>query len=218
MVIHRKEKKNVSTQYYAELIEEFISKLKLKNIILLGNSIGGGVGIRLASKKNNNIQLLQLANSAGLDKGGFIGKLFLKFMVAFFKLGENKSKRFSKWFRYYYKKVLTENEANERREEIIRKRYEIAPLLVEGWKSFSLPSEDLRKLVEKIECPTLVTFAMKDRKVQYNRNISAIKKIKNLKLIKYQVGHTPILENSRIFLNDLIEFINKEKNTAYNIA
>ncbi len=58
---------------------------------------------------------------------------------------------------------------------------------------------------------------MKDKKVQYKRNISAIKKIKNLKLVQYQVGHTPILENSKTFLDDLIHFINKE-NLTHNMA
>ena len=203
-----KGEKSVSSEYYAELLQRFITELDLKNIILLGNSIGGGVGIRLAANKSNNIQLLQLANSAGLDKGGIVGKYFLKFMVYFFNLGVKKSKRFPKYFRYYYNKVLTENEAHQRREEIIKEGYEIAPLLVEGWQSFSFQSEDLRPLAEKVECPTLVTFAMKDRKVQYKRNIAGIKKFQNLTLIKYQAGHTPILENPKVFLDDLFGFIN----------
>jgi len=203
--------KTLSTAYYAEIVEVFISKMKLKNIILLGNSIEGGVGIRLANNKANNIQLLQLANSPGLDKGGFIGKVFIRFMVKFFEAGVNRNKYFPKWFSYYYHKVLCEKEATERRTAIIRSGYEIAPVLVKGWNSFALPTEDLRNIAADIDCPTLVTYAMKDRKVQYQRNIGGIKRIKNFKLIKYQIGHTPILESSKKFLDDLLDFIHQER-------
>jgi pimeloyl-ACP methyl ester carboxylesterase len=203
--------KSVSTQYYTEIVEEFIAKLKLQHITLLGNSIGGGVSIRLAHNKKNNIQMLQLANTAGLDKRGFLGKIFINFMVSFFKSGERKSKLFPRIFKYYYENVLPETEATERREEIIRTGYEIAPLLVQGWKSFALPTEDLRGIASEIECPILVTWAMKDKKVQYGRNIEAIKKMKNYKLLKYKAGHTPILESSKQFLTELFDFINSNK-------
>jgi len=204
-------KETVSSAYYARLTEKLIDQLQLKNIVVLGNSIGGAVAIRLASNKKNNITSIQLANPAGLDKGGLLPKFFLPFMVFFFKKGQQKHPKFQKWFKYYYQKVLPSAEAIDRRNEIIGQAYQLAPILVEGWKSFALPSEDIKKLIPEIDCPVLVTWAMKDKKVQYSRNIGAVNKIKQLDLVKYKIGHTPILENPKQFLNDLFEFLATKK-------
>ena len=135
-------------------------------------------------------------------------------MVFCFKTGVKKKKFYPKLFNYYYNNVLSEKEADEHRNEIVSKSFDLAPILVQGWKSFALKSEDLRTIVSEVECPTLVTYAMKDKKVQYNRNIDGIKKFKDLKLLKYQVGHTPILESSKQFLDDLLLFIQQKRQKA----
>lgn len=204
--------KPVSSEYYSQITQEFIDSLGLNNITILGNSIGGAVATRLASKieNQNRIESIQLANPAGYDKGGISLKLFVNLMVWFFKKGESKHRKFGKWFAYYYNKVLPSAEARERKNEIVSSSYEIAPILVEGWKSFKLPSENLKNIIPTVHCPVLVTWAMKDKKVQYKRNIDTVNKIENLELIKYDIGHTPMLENSKQFLYDLKIFLGSE--------
>lgn len=199
----------VSSAYYAVITQKLIRQLNMKNVIILGNSIGGAVAMRLASDPANNIVAIQLANPAGLDKGGLVSKWFLSFMTWFFKKGVSKHPKFGKWFKYYYHKVLPSPEAAERRGEIIDNAYSIAPILAEGWSSFKLESENLKDVAARLSCPVLVTWAMKDKKVQYRRNIQAVKQINRLELIKYNVGHTPILENSKQFLEDLKKFLDR---------
>lgn len=203
--------KPVSSEYFAEITEEVIRTLSLKKITVLGNSIGGAVAIRLASNPDNTIQSIQLANPAGLDKRGGVSKLFLSFMVWFFNKGVKGAPKFRKWFQYYYGKVLPSPEAAARRQEIVANAYNIAPILAEGWESFKSESEDLRKMASELPCPVLVTWAMKDKKVQYRRNVGAIEKIRNLKLIKYSIGHTPMLENPAVFLADLRRFLDDQQ-------
>ena len=214
-----KGKEPVSSEYYYKITQDLINSLNLSEITVLGNSIGGAVAARLASKveNKNRIENIQLANPAGFDKGGISLKLFVNFMVWFFRKGETKHPKFSRWFAYYYNKVLPSAEADERKKEIVNSSYKIAPILVEGWKSFKLPSENLKKIIPTIQCPVLVTWAMKDKKVQYKRNINTISKIKNLELIKYNIGHTPMLENSKQFLTDLKIFLNKKNHLQQRV-
>ena len=201
-----KAKQNISATYFSKIVIDFIEKLDLKNIILVGNSIGGAAAIRVASN-NSNIKILSLSNPGGLDKRGISAAFFLNYMVSFFQKGVNKKSTFRHKFEKYYAKVLTTNMANERRKEIIGDAYLLAPLLVEAWTSFKSKDEDLRPLISTINCPVLFTWGTKDKFVQFGRNKIAISKFKNYKLIKYDIGHTPYVECPELFLKDFQEYL-----------
>jgi pimeloyl-ACP methyl ester carboxylesterase len=204
-------KEAISATYLYQITAKFIEKLDLKNIIVIGNSIGGAVAIRLASN-NPNIKMLSLSNPAVIDKRGLFFRPFLDYMIHFFKQGVQKKPNFKKSFSNYYHKVLTSKTASERRNEIIQECYSIAPLLVEVWTSFKLDSEDLRPIISTVNCPVLFTWGMDDKFVQFSRNKQAIEKFSNYKLIKYQIGHTPYIECPVLFLNDLIEYMSQSFN------
>tara|TARA_R110001592_G_scaffold38190_7_gene126286 strand:+ start:5899 stop:6843 length:945 start_codon:yes stop_codon:yes gene_type:complete len=53
--------------YFAEITHQFIQKLKLKNVVLVGHSMGGQASIKLALKYPNDIQKLVLVAPAGLE-------------------------------------------------------------------------------------------------------------------------------------------------------
>lgn len=201
-------KEVVSATYFSSVTAKFIEKLNLKNIVVIGNSIGGAAAIRLASN-NPNIKMLSLSNPAGLDKRGLFFKPFLEYMIHFFKQGVQKKPNFRKSFSDYYNKVLITESATQRRNEIIEECYNIAPFLVEGWKSFKLKSEDLRPLISTVNCPVLFTWGMNDKFVQFSRNKQAIEKFPNHKLIKYKIGHTPYIECPSLFSADLQDYINQ---------
>ncbi|MFN5424319.1 MAG: alpha/beta fold hydrolase, partial [Bacteroidota bacterium] len=196
----------VSSSFYYSLTNKFIQLLELKNIIIVGNSIGGAVAIRIAND-NPNVKLLSLSNPAGLDERGFIAPVFLNFMIHFFQRGVKNKPSFQHQFEQYYKKVLVTDSALERRNEIINDAYRLAPLLVQGWTSFKLKEEDLRPIIKNISCPVLFTWAMKDKFVQFGRNKKAIAEFKNQSLIKYPIGHTPYIELPERFNTDLLGFI-----------
>ena len=196
----------ISATDFSKVTKLFIEKLELKNIIIVGNSIGGATAIRLASN-NPNIKMLSLSNPGGLDKRGIFAPFFLNHMINFFQKGVDKKESFLNKFSDYYKKVLTSDSATERRNEIIFNAYKLAPLLVKGWTSFKSKDEDLRPLIETINCPVLFTWGTNDKFVQYGRNKKAIEKFKIYKLIKYKIGHTPYIECPELFLKDLQEYI-----------
>ena len=196
----------ISSTYFAKIADEFIKKLDLKNLIIIGNSIGGATAIRIASN-NANIRMLVLANPAGLDKKGWLAPLFLDYMIHFFKNGVNKKANFQDKFSNYYNKVLTSDTALDRKNEIVKDAYRLAPILVQGWTSFKQEEEDLRPLIETVNSPVLFTWGMNDKFVQFNRNKKAIEKFKNYKLTKYNIGHTPYIECPDLFLKDFQEYL-----------
>ncbi len=50
---------------YANLVAEFIGKLDLKNVVVIGHSFGGRVGIKLASLRIDLVKKLILVDAAG---------------------------------------------------------------------------------------------------------------------------------------------------------
>ena len=48
---------------------------------------------------------------------------------------------------------------------------------------------------------------MKDKFVQFSRNVKAIKQFSNYSLLRYPIGHTPYIETPEMFKNDLLFFL-----------
>jgi len=197
----------ISATYFSELVLKFIDTLKLKDVIIIGNSIGGATAIRVASH-NENIKLLSLSNPGGLDKRGWLAPLFLNYMVKFFRKGVNDRPTFQNKFKSYYKRVLVTEASVPRRNEIIADAYRLAPLLENAWSGFKSEKEDERPLIKSVHCPVLITWGVKDQFVRWSRNKNAIKQFKNHKIIHYKIGHTPYVECPDLFLKDFQEFIN----------
>lgn len=204
-----------SSAFYAQITAACIEALGLKDITIIGNSIGGATAIRLAAN-NPNVAMLSLSNPAGLDKKGWLAPIFLHFMVSFFQKGVAGKAFFPKMFARYYNFVLPAKPALARKQEIVQDAARLAPLLVEGWRSFKRPDEDLRPLIGNVRCPVLFTWGMKDLFVQYARNKQAIAKFSNYKLLKYPIGHTPYVECPELFLKDFQEFIQNNSSPATN--
>ena len=202
--------KEVSASNFANIVLQFIDKLNLKKIIIVGNSIGGATALRVASN-NSNIKLLSLSNPGGLDKRGILAPIFLNYMINFFQKGVQNNSNFQNKFEDYYNKVLITKASEQRRKEIIKDCYKLAPLLVQAWTSFKSKQEDLRPLITNINCPVLFTWGAEDKFVQLGRNIKAIDKFKNYKLIKYPIGHTPYVECPDLFLEDFNKYLEENK-------
>ncbi len=64
--------------YFAEILHKFIAKLELKNVILVGHSMGGQASIKLATSYEADIQKLILIAPAGLEQFSEAGASMLK--------------------------------------------------------------------------------------------------------------------------------------------
>ncbi|OFX75426.1 MAG: alpha/beta hydrolase [Bacteroidetes bacterium GWE2_29_8] len=64
---------NTNVKRLAEFVEDFIEYKQIKNISLLGNSLGGHVALIYAAKNKNNLKNLILTGSSGLYENAFGG-------------------------------------------------------------------------------------------------------------------------------------------------
>ena len=76
-----------SAARYAEIAERFADVLGLRDVVLVGNSIGGAVAIRLAAKRPDVVRALVLADAGGLDRVDFMTRTVTRAMARFFAAG-----------------------------------------------------------------------------------------------------------------------------------
>ncbi|MGH9822019.1 MAG: alpha/beta fold hydrolase [Blastocatellia bacterium] len=192
---------------YTEILTQFIDRLELDSVILLGNSIGGATAIRYAAANPGRVKALVLSNTGGLDPGGAVARIFTKTFALFFAAGRRHAFWFPWAFSRYYHKVLTGEPAREQRERIIRSAYEIAPILEQAWKSFSRPEEDLRDLLPSIQCPVLIAWAKDDFINQLKRSGLAFARLPNHCIEVFEGGHAAFLEDPDHFDHTLRAFL-----------
>src|SRR3989344_2485949 len=78
-------KKDFSIEDYGDIIAEFIKRNKLNKPVLLGHSVGGRIGIVLASKHSELLSKLILEDSAGIQPKQDLLKLLFYPIAKFFK-------------------------------------------------------------------------------------------------------------------------------------
>jgi 4,5:9,10-diseco-3-hydroxy-5,9,17-trioxoandrosta-1(10),2-diene-4-oate hydrolase len=192
---------------YAELLDGFVTALGLDDVVVIGNSIGGSAALRLAARRPERVRALVLADSAGLDRVDAGVRAVTRAMAAFFAAGARGARWFPRAFALYYRMLLPSPAAREQRARIVAAGSEMAPRLVEAWRSFGEPDADQRAAASALACPVLVTWAKRDRVLRLRRSLPAIRRIPDARVALFDGGHAPFLECPDAFAAALRRFL-----------
>jgi 4,5:9,10-diseco-3-hydroxy-5,9,17-trioxoandrosta-1(10),2-diene-4-oate hydrolase len=196
-----------SSRRYAELGAGFLAAVDAGPVVIVGNSIGGGVAIRHAAAHPGQVRGLVLANPSGLDAFDVVTRVACAAMAGFFRAGMRRAWWFRRAFAAYYHMVLPLPAAAAQRARIVAAADEIVPVLAEAWAGFASSDADLRALAPTISCPVLFTWAVRDRFVQLRRNLPAIRTFPNARVVELSAGHAPQLETPDAFEVEVSTFL-----------
>jgi 4,5:9,10-diseco-3-hydroxy-5,9,17-trioxoandrosta-1(10),2-diene-4-oate hydrolase len=196
-----------SATRYASLLAGFLDALGLARPVLLGNSIGGAVALRLAATAPDRVAGIVLENPGGLDRSDAVARAAIAAMVRFFAAGARGARWFPAAYALYYRLVLTRRAAADARRRVVAAGPAMAPLLRDAWESFGRPEEDLRPLVARIRCPVLFAWATRDRFIQLRRCLPGIRLVPGARVERFPAGHAPHLETPDAFLAVLEPFL-----------
>ena len=178
---------------YINVVENFVKRLGLKNIVLIGHSFGGRITIKLAVKKPDYLEKIILVDSAGIYHHGQVKTLKLLIASIIRPL-------FQFSFMQTFRQKIYQLTGNE--------EYLAIPALS---KTFShVVNEDLTSYLSKIKLPTLIILGDKDHNEASTINDAQLmkKNIPNSKLeILKDAGHFSFLDQPEEFVKELIEFI-----------
>lgn len=193
----------VSAARYAELLDQAMAALRIEPLIVIGNSIGGAVGLIYAS--SHPVRGLVLCNSAGLAVGPDVARYCHAF-ERFFAAGERGAFWYGAVFRLYYRIVLRKRRAAAQRRRIVRACYKLAPLLRQGWASFGRPEAFLGPLVDRLEVPVWIAWGRLDKFVPLERCRPTIERLQRRKLSIFDAGHCAFLEQPEAFAHEFEVF------------
>ena len=196
-----------SATRYTELLSQFIDKLNVNSVVLIGNSIGAATSIRYASLHPQRVKAIVLCDSGGLGKPNLIAKIFIGSFVQFFAAGRRGAFWFPWAFDRYYRHVLIMAPAHEERDRIIRSAYEIASPLEQAWRSFAKPEENLLPLLPGIQCPVLLAWTKQDFVIPLKYAEPSFGLFRNHRLEIFEGGHAAFLEDPNRFEQCLREFL-----------
>ena len=182
---------NFTLQNYADVVDAFIKKFDLKNIVLVGHSFGGRIAIKLAARTPAYLQKIVLVNSAGM-RGIAPARTFktvlAKIAQPFFVLPFLQSAR---------KKIYTALGSED---------YVATPQLQRTF--VNIINEDLTPLLAKIIQPTLLVWGENDADIPLTQARIMERNVPGSKLvILSQAGHFSFLDQPEIFSQELKNFL-----------
>ena len=183
----------------SDTLIKLIKRLRLNNLTVVGNSMGGLLSIYLAVKLKKKVKYVVLVDSAGLNEHKPIYKYFLGFLlVPITTLGttmrKDRLKRLKRLVKY----------GREYAHSGIR------CLKHKGFLNFAreLVLEDHTKMIKKINCKTLILWGSWDDAVSVNDAWEMSKLIKGSEVFvidKY--FHAWPIVDAELFVEKIVEFV-----------
>ena len=188
---------NYTLDLFVEQIRELIASLNLKEVNLVGHSLGGLVSLSLTLKHPEVIDKLVIENSAGLERKS--REIIEKFMGDWWT--KDKLKKFYEYIGHDPSRIS--DEILELRMKMYEK--DEAKYAYKSTLNMSFNCEEFKRGLEKIDKPTMIIWGAKDRLIPVRYAYEFNKLIKRSKLVVIQnAGHTPHAEAYEIY-NKLID-------------
>jgi 4,5:9,10-diseco-3-hydroxy-5,9,17-trioxoandrosta-1(10),2-diene-4-oate hydrolase len=195
----------VSAARYADLLARALIGLGVERPILIGNSIGGAAAIIHASRAP--VEALVLCDPGGLVAVDGLARAFCGAFVKFFSAGVRRAWWFGPAFAFYYARVLPSPAARAQRRRIVANAHQLAPVLVQSWRSFARPEADIRALAAGLSVRVWFAWAKGDLVIPLSRCLPAIRQMRTATLTAFAGGHAAFLEQPEAFVAGFEAFV-----------
>jgi len=171
----------------AQIIEELLESLTPGGAVLVGNSVGGNVAVRLAIRRPDLVKGLVIIDGGGFEGSRLSGRVFCALMSRRWF-----ARRVYPLFSRAYMRPRTAADHRARASAIAITR--TAPgvrAVTEMWHSFNLPEHDLRTQAGKITAPTVLAWGRHDPVLPLRAAETARGLIPGSRLVVIDSGHLP---------------------------
>lgn len=188
--------RNASIEGLVEFVEKFVKMKNLQNVTLLGNSLGGHVGLVYLLKNPNNVRRLVLTGSSGLFENGMGG--------SFPKRGDYNYIAERVKYTFYDPNTATK----ELIDEVFGTLQSISKCMSIVQIAKSAQRHNMAKDIPQINKPTLLIWGLNDTITPPHVGHEFNRLIKNSSLYFIdKCGHAPMMEQSQKFNKILHHFL-----------
>ncbi|WP_418638137.1 alpha/beta fold hydrolase [Winogradskyella sp.] len=207
-----KPKADYTPSYFAEFLYQFIEKLELKNIILVGHSMGGQASIKFATTYPDTIEKLILVAPAGLEQFTETNATFMKAYFTPEMVKNTTDAQIEKNYALNFHSIpdAVSNMIDDRMKIKDASDFEAHCNAIVNSVSGML-DEPVFKDLENISQPTLVLFGDKDALIP-NRYFNPKLTIEDIG----KIAHDHIKSVEVEFIKDAGHFVQYEKPTEVN--
>jgi pimeloyl-ACP methyl ester carboxylesterase len=186
-----------------DLIVEFADRLDLRNLVIVGNSVGGYAACRLALERPERVAGVVLVNTGGFTPHSAFTRLFCAVMgrpavvEAVFPLS----------VRAYMRSKSPADDAVIARVMARVKTADGARTAAALWKSFTEPGHDLRTRAAQISAPVLITWGAKDLTAPLRWGKAVQAAIPGSRLEALPTGHVVFSSEPKAWLESVLPFV-----------
>jgi pimeloyl-ACP methyl ester carboxylesterase len=199
--------KAYNADVFSKDLHIFIKKLGLKNITLIGSSLGGNIAAHYAINYRDGIDSLILVNASakyisdrGYDTGHsskLVRTMFLHLLIYGYK----------KLIRRSINNLFAENTSHKERNRVFQIASAI-PFTLALRIGVGMIFFDIREDLKKIKVPTLVLYGIEDKLCNFYSAKFFTDNIPNSKLVVFEKsGHFPFIEEKEKFNSEIRKFV-----------
>ena len=193
-----------SMQMMAEVVHFVINRLKLKQIILIGHSMGGYVSLALLEKYASSVKAICLVNSTAVADSENRKKKRLKAI----QLVKNNHQHYITLITSTFFSRDTaqqyENELNSLQHDALKMSSNDIIAAIKGMKE----RKDRLKLFQSCHLPKMVVLGKNDRIINFELQQSYYHNT-DIDIVELSNGHMSHIENMKVFTYNIIRFIEK---------
>lgn len=194
----------VSVAFLERVLGEFVDALGLPPALLIGNSVGGNVAVRLAAQRPERVRALVLVAPGGFTPQNALTRTFCRWQGSRLALSPRL------FARMYLAKRTPVTRAMLARAATLQASPTCTSVNRALWRSFGLPESDLRAVAGNVTCPVLLVFGSRDPVISAKRDGRiATACLPDARLVTLQCGHAPFAEIPDAFLDVVMPFIGR---------
>ena len=188
---------------FSDFLEDFIKYKNLNNVIILGNSLGGHIGLIFSNKNPNFVKSLILTGSSGLYENS-MGESYPK--RENYEYIKRKTQEV-----FYNSRVATKEIVDEVFETVNNREKLVRTLAI----AKSAIRHNMSEELPNIKTPTLLIWGENDLVTppEVATEFKSLLPNSKLKWIK-KCGHAPMMEHPKEFNEILFDWLSKKKDLA----
>ena len=186
-----------------DLLVEFADLLDLRNLVVVGNSVGGYAACRLVLERQERVSGVVLVNTGGFTPHS----VFTRVMCA--AMGRPAMIRavFGAFVRAYMQPKTSADKAIVHRVVGRARTADGAKTAAALWKSFTEPGHDLRTQASRIASPVLITWGTKDPTAPVRWGRAIAEAIPESTFEAFGTGHVVFSSAPTAWLDTVLPFV-----------
>jgi pimeloyl-ACP methyl ester carboxylesterase len=199
---------------FGDLLVEFADRLDLRNLVVVGNSVGGYAACRLALERPERVAGVVLVNTGGFTPHSVFTRLLCSVM------GRPAVVRavFGVFVRTYMQAKTAADKAIVRRVVDRAKTADGAKTAAALWKSFTETGHDLRPRAGDITVPVLITWGAKDPTAPLPWGKSIADAIPGATFAAFPTGHVVFSSEPTAWLDAVVPFVDAAHGVRHDVT